>query len=193
MAKNKGDALVHTREVVDEIRHLTKMLNFNKGSCTQYGGDHIWCNINWGDNAPYWNQYYRVVRDYNYPFETKSEDCRILDLISEEINRLIDNQWEEDFTADANKLEIPIQHLMQVVQHITEDVEKVKCMEFNFDICVWGVRIQKADGLSMTEWLELQSASCFSVRDILVSMSQHTCLRHVNIVIYNAADVEGRM
>ncbi|CAG4926334.1 unnamed protein product [Colias eurytheme] len=132
MAKNKGDALVHTREVVDEIRHLTKMLNFNKGSCTQYGGDHIWCNINWGDNAPYWNQYYKVVRDYSYPFETKSDDCRILDLISEEINRLIDNQWEEDLTADVNKLEIPIQQLMHVVQHITQDVEKVKeLLEWN--------------------------------------------------------------
>ncbi|XP_045502792.1 uncharacterized protein LOC123699803 [Colias croceus] len=132
MAKNKGDALVHTREVVDEIRHLTKMLNFNKGSCTQYGGDHIWYNINWGDNAPYWNQYYKVVRDYSYPFETKSDDCRILDLISEEINRLIDNQWEEDLTADVNKLEIPIQQLMHVVQHITQDVEKVKeLLEWN--------------------------------------------------------------
>lgn len=70
MARNKLDSLVHTREVVDEIRHLTKMLNFNERYLDNGGnGKHIWYNINWGENAPYWNQYYKIVRDYNYPFE----------------------------------------------------------------------------------------------------------------------------
>lgn len=71
IAKNKIDSLVHTREVVDEIRHLTKMLNFNKESINQplENGVHTWHNINWGDNAPYWNQYYKVVREYNPPYE----------------------------------------------------------------------------------------------------------------------------
>lgn len=72
MAKNKMDTLVHTREVVDEIRLLTKMLNFNKNLCNQLqveNGTHTWFNINWGENAPYWNQYYKIVKAYNYPFE----------------------------------------------------------------------------------------------------------------------------
>lgn len=70
MAKNKTDNFDHTREVVDEIRHLTKMLNFNKDKTNdEFRGNHVWYNINWGDNAPYWNQYYKIVREYNYPFE----------------------------------------------------------------------------------------------------------------------------
>lgn len=71
MAKNKIDSLVHTREVVDEIRHLTKTLNFNKIAQNQHGdgASQIWANINWGENAPYWNQYYTIVKEYNYPFE----------------------------------------------------------------------------------------------------------------------------
>ncbi|CAK1548182.1 unnamed protein product [Leptosia nina] len=131
MAKNKIDSLVHTREVVDEIRHLTKMLNFDK-SCKQCGGDHILHNFNWGENAPYWNEYYKVVRDYNYPFETKSDECRILDLICEEINSLVDKQWDDEFPAEINRLEIPIDHLMKAVVHITDDVDKVKeLLEWN--------------------------------------------------------------
>uniref|UniRef100_A0A2A4JR26 Small RNA 2'-O-methyltransferase n=1 Tax=Heliothis virescens TaxID=7102 RepID=A0A2A4JR26_HELVI len=131
MAKNRFDSLVHTREVVNEIRHLTKTLNFNK--CSQPGdGSHLWCNINWGDNAPYWNQYYKLVREYIYPFEAKSEEVRILDLVSEEINRLIDTQFDEEFSVDVNRLEIPISHLMNVVQHITNDVDKVRdLLEWN--------------------------------------------------------------
>lgn len=68
LAKNKFDSLVHTREVVDEIKHLTKMLNF-KNEAKEKEGSQIWNNINWGENAPYWNQYYKIVREYKYPFE----------------------------------------------------------------------------------------------------------------------------
>ncbi|XP_047514104.1 uncharacterized protein LOC125055680 isoform X1 [Pieris napi] len=128
IAKNKIDSSF-TREVVDEIRHLKKMLNLNKEcECT---GEHTWFNINWGANAPYWNQYYRVVREYSYPFERKSDDSRILDLISEEINRLIDKQWDDDFPSEGN-LEIPLRLLMDVVAHLTNDVDKVKeLLEWN--------------------------------------------------------------
>ena len=70
LAKNKMDAFAHTREVVDEIRHLTKMLNFNRDNRNkEIQNEHIWYNINWGENAPYWNQYYKIIREYNYPFE----------------------------------------------------------------------------------------------------------------------------
>ncbi|XP_063891069.1 uncharacterized protein LOC110379170 [Helicoverpa armigera] len=131
MAKNRFDSLVHTREVVNEIRHLTKALNFNKFSQAE-DGSNLWCNINWGDNAPYWNEYYKTVREYIYPFETKSEEVRILDLISEEINRMIDTQYDEEFSVDVNRLEIPMSHLMNVVQHITDDVDKVRdLLEWN--------------------------------------------------------------
>ncbi|XP_053600608.1 uncharacterized protein Hen1 isoform X2 [Plodia interpunctella] len=140
MAKNKIDSLVHTREVVDEIRHLTKMLNFREATSDR--GDGMWCNINWGDNAPYWNQYYKLVREYSYPFETKSEEGRIIDLISEEINRLIDSQYDDDFTVDMHKMEIPLQYLMKVVEHITTDVERVQdILEWNGYEIVNGVVI----------------------------------------------------
>ncbi|CAG9783216.1 unnamed protein product [Diatraea saccharalis] len=130
MAKNKMHSLEHTKEVVDEIRHLTRMLNFNNDSRVQAEGDHTWHNINWGENAPYWNQYYQLVKEYTYPFEPKSEECRILDLISDEINRVVDMQCDEDM--DVNKVEIPIHHLMRVVQHITDDVDRVKdLLEWN--------------------------------------------------------------
>ncbi|CAB3259144.1 unnamed protein product [Arctia plantaginis] len=131
MAKNKIHS-VHTREVVDEIRQLTKTLKFNK--CIMDGpedGSTTWCNINWGDDAPYWNQYYKVVKEYNCPFETKSEECRILDLISEEINHLIDSQCDEAPTCVKNRLEIPLSDLMSVVEHITDDINLVR------DILVW--------------------------------------------------------
>lgn len=131
MAKNKIDSLVHTREVVDEIRHLTKTLNFNKFSRPE-DGSHIWNNINWGDNAPYWNQYYKIVRECIYPFEAKSEEARMLDLISEEINRLIDMQYDEEFSVDVNRLEIPLTQLMTVVHHITTDIDRVRdLLEWN--------------------------------------------------------------
>ncbi|XP_047541791.1 uncharacterized protein LOC125074500 [Vanessa atalanta] len=132
LAKNKTDNFDHTREVVDEIRHLTKMLNFNKDQSNKNILGSIWCNINWGENAPYWNQYYKTVREYTYPFEIKSDECRILDAISEEINRLIDVDQPENFTTDTQKLEIPIRQLMEAVEHITTDVDKVKdLLEWN--------------------------------------------------------------
>lgn len=131
MAKNKNDSLVHTREVVDEIRNLTKALKFNKCIANLSDDTNIWSNINWGDNAPYWNEYYKVVREFHCPFEAKSEECRILDLISDEINRIIDTQFEDDLSCDTNRVEIPLNHLMTVVQHITEDVGQVR------DILEW--------------------------------------------------------
>ncbi|KAJ8734592.1 hypothetical protein PYW08_013842 [Mythimna loreyi] len=131
MSKNRIDSIVHTREVVDEIRHLTKALNFHNFSQAENGG-HVWCNINWGDNAPYWNQYYKIVKEYAYPFETKSEEVRILDQVSEEINRLVDNQYDEEVSVDVNRMEIPLAHLMNVVRHITDDVDKVRdLLEWN--------------------------------------------------------------
>ncbi|KAG6457074.1 hypothetical protein O3G_MSEX010095 [Manduca sexta] len=133
MARNKSDSLLHTREVVNEIRNLTKMLNFNKDSPNREADEsHPWCNINWGEYAPYWNQYYKIVREYNYPFEVKSDDSRMLDLISEEINSLVDTQYDDEYSSDMNKLEIPLQYLMKVVSHITDDVERVKdLLEWN--------------------------------------------------------------
>ncbi|XP_030031096.2 uncharacterized protein LOC115447932 isoform X2 [Manduca sexta] len=133
MARNKSDSLLHTREVVNEIRNLTKMLNFNKDSPNREADEsHPWCNINWGENAPYWNQYYKIVREYNYPFEVKSDDSRMLDLISEEINSLVDTQYDDEYSSDMNKLEIPLQYLMKVVSHITDDVDRVKdLLEWN--------------------------------------------------------------
>ncbi|XP_046972913.1 uncharacterized protein LOC124539652 [Vanessa cardui] len=132
LAKNKTDNFDHTREVVDEIRHLTKMLNFNRDDSNKNMSGSIWCNINWGENAPYWNQYYKTVREYTYPFEIKSDECRILDCISEEINRLIDVDQPENFATDTQKLEIPIRQLMGAVEHITTDVDKVKeLLEWN--------------------------------------------------------------
>ncbi|KAJ8734235.1 hypothetical protein PYW07_014786 [Mythimna separata] len=95
-------------------------------------GGHVWCNINWGDNAPYWNQYYKVVKEYAYPFETKSEEVRILDQVSEEINRLIDTKYDDESSVDVNRMEIPLAHLMNVVRHITDDVDRVRdLLEWN--------------------------------------------------------------
>ncbi|XP_050352136.1 uncharacterized protein LOC126774635 [Nymphalis io] len=132
LAKNKTDNFDHTREVVDEIRHLTKMLNFNKDQSNENIQRSIWFNINWGENAPYWNQYYKTVREYNYPFKIKSDECRILDAISEEINRLIDVDQPLNFATDTQKLEIPIHQLMGAVEHITTDVDKVReLLEWN--------------------------------------------------------------
>lgn len=59
-------------------------------------------------------------------FQVKSDECRILDLISDEVNRLIDTQFDEDYSIEVNKLEIPMELLMRVVEHITDDVDKVK-------------------------------------------------------------------
>nr|XP_034840858.1 small RNA 2'-O-methyltransferase [Maniola hyperantus] len=131
MAKNKMDSYAHTREIVNEIRNLTKILNFNKERMDR-DFEGTWCNINWGTNAPYWNQYYRIVREYRYPFEVKTPETRILDLITEEINRLVDMECDEEMTSDMHKLEIPIGQLMRVVEHITTDVDKVKeLLEWN--------------------------------------------------------------
>lgn len=69
IVKNKSDSIIYTKEVVNDIRHLRKMLNFDKETVDHKHSMCIWRNINWGDDAPYWNQYYKVVRDYNYPFE----------------------------------------------------------------------------------------------------------------------------
>ncbi|CAH2100267.1 unnamed protein product [Euphydryas editha] len=137
LAKNKTDNFVHTREVVDEIQHLTKMLNFNRDKTNEeFQGNHIWYNINWGENAPYWNQYYKIVREYNYPFEIKSDECRILDLISEEINSLVDRVNPGDFSGDSHKIAIPLDQLMKTVEHITTDMDKVReLLEWNgYDI-----------------------------------------------------------
>ncbi|KOB73805.1 Uncharacterized protein OBRU01_10131 [Operophtera brumata] len=93
IAKNKVDSLVHTREVIDEIRHLTKMLNFNRSGINQSieNGVHIWHNINWGDNAPYWNQYYKLVREYNPPHEFD----------------------DDEGSVELSRLEIPMERLMR--------------------------------------------------------------------------------
>lgn len=59
-------------------------------------------------------------------FQAKSEEARMLDLISEEINRLIDMQYDEEFSVDVNRLEIPLTQLMTVVHHITTDIDRVR-------------------------------------------------------------------
>lgn len=137
MAKNKTDNFDHTREVVDEIRYLTKMLNFNRDKTNEeFRENHVWYNINWGDNAPYWNQYYKIVREYNYPFEIKSEESRILDTVSEQLNTFVDSVNPGHFSGESHKIAIPIDHLMKAVKHITTDVDKVKeLLEWNgYDI-----------------------------------------------------------
>nr|XP_032524665.1 uncharacterized protein LOC116775511 [Danaus plexippus plexippus] len=130
LIKHKTDALCHTREVVDEIKYLTKMLNFDKDSKNGLE-NHSWCNINWGENAPYWNQYYKVIKEYDYPYETKSDDCRILDVVCEKIDWLLDEN-DSTFLVEGHKLEIPVSYLMDTVKHITSDVDKVKeLLEWN--------------------------------------------------------------
>ncbi|XP_050674299.1 small RNA 2'-O-methyltransferase isoform X2 [Leptidea sinapis] len=165
IAKNKIDSLAYTREVVDEIKHLTRMLNFNKDGCGQRNGC-IWHNFNWGENAPYWNQYYKVVRDYSHPFEIKSEESLILDAISEEINLLIDSD-NVQYAIDVDKFEIPIAHLMEVVKHITNDTNKVKdLLEWNGYQVVDDVLIHSrlvvdtiSAGLEEDEWLDNDTLS----------------------------------
>lgn len=49
-----------------------------------------------------------------------------MDLISEEINRLIDMEYRDKAPTYADKFEIPIETLMDVVKHITDDTIKVK-------------------------------------------------------------------
>lgn len=68
-ANNKMDTLANTRHVVEEIKNLTKMLNFTRNISNENVCTSTWANINWGDNAPFWNQYYTVVREFKYPFE----------------------------------------------------------------------------------------------------------------------------
>ncbi|VVD02227.1 unnamed protein product [Leptidea sinapis] len=165
IAKNKIDSLAYTREVVDEIKHLTRMLNFNKDGCGQRNGC-VWHNFNWGENAPYWNQYYKVVRDYSHPFEIKSEESLILDAISEEINLLIDSD-NVQYALDVDKFEIPIAHLMEVVKHITNDTNKVKdLLEWNGYQVVDDVLIHSrlvvdtiSAGLEEDEWLDNDTLS----------------------------------
>ncbi|XP_013166440.1 PREDICTED: uncharacterized protein LOC106116927 [Papilio xuthus] len=132
MAKNKLDSIMHTREIVDEIRQLTKTLNLNRNTLEQQHKVCTWNNFNWGENAPYWNQYYRVVRDYNYPYEIKTEESRIIELISDEINELVDSQISSEGSMNSEKLEIPLEYLMRAVEHITDDMDKVKdLLEWN--------------------------------------------------------------
>ncbi|XP_063373873.1 uncharacterized protein LOC134661657 [Cydia amplana] len=103
---------------MDEILQLTDQL-----SCkiNQRFGDecHVWNNVNWGDNVPYWNQYYKVVGVYNFPYEGRPEEDVILEVLSEEINKCFDKH------VRGSKLGIPVEALMNAVKHITDDVEKV--------------------------------------------------------------------
>lgn len=57
--------------------------------------------------------------------QTRSEDNLILDLISDEINRISDTQDADDYSVHVSKLEIPIEKLMETVKHVTEDVDRV--------------------------------------------------------------------
>lgn len=57
--------------------------------------------------------------------KTRSEDNLILDLISDEINRISDTQDADDYSVHVSKLEIPIEKLMETVKHVTEDVDRV--------------------------------------------------------------------
>ncbi|XP_061715636.1 uncharacterized protein LOC133523910 isoform X2 [Cydia pomonella] len=103
---------------LDEILQLTDQL-----SCkiNHRSGDerHVWNNVNWGENVPYWNQYYKVVGVYNFPYEGRSEEDVILEVLSAEINKFFDKH------VRGSKLEIPVGALMDAVKHITDDVEKV--------------------------------------------------------------------
>ncbi|GBP96126.1 Small RNA 2'-O-methyltransferase [Eumeta japonica] len=117
--------------MVTKMRQLRKMLHIDnrefKDADIQVP---LWNNINWGENAPYWNQYYKIVREYKYPIEANSEEQRILDVITEEISKHVDLQDQND-NFDC-RTEIPIEQIMWAVEHITQDVDKIKeLLEWN--------------------------------------------------------------
>ncbi|XP_073967543.1 hen1 methyltransferase isoform X4 [Choristoneura fumiferana] len=168
--------LVHTRGVMDEVSYLTKMLNFN---CLTQGEEaNIWNNINWGDNAPYWNQYYKIVAVYNYPYEVKSEDNLILDLISDEINRLLDTQDVDEYSVHVSKLEIPIEKLMETVKHVTEDVDRViDLLEYNGyeidgDVVICSrVVVDDVSASTHDEWPDNETYSDWDTTDVNSTIS----------------------
>ncbi|XP_063547561.1 uncharacterized protein LOC134755014 [Cydia strobilella] len=114
MEKNEFDKMDWMDEILLLIDQLSCKIN-------QRSGDecHVWNNVNWGENVPYWNQYYKVVGVYNFPYEGRSEEDVILEVLSEEINKFFDKH------VLGRKLGIPVEALMDAVKHITDDVEKV--------------------------------------------------------------------
>lgn len=61
-----------------------------------------------------------------FSLQIKSEESRIIELISDEINELVDSQISSEGSMNSEKMEIPLEYLMRAVEHITNDMEKVK-------------------------------------------------------------------
>ncbi|XP_048005758.1 uncharacterized protein LOC125241358 isoform X1 [Leguminivora glycinivorella] len=101
-------------EILVLAEKLASKLNHRSGDA-----GHTWNNVNWGENVPYWNQYYTVMGEYTFPYEGRSKEDVILEVLSEEINKLFDKHVE------GNKLGVPVEMLMDAVKHVTDDVEKV--------------------------------------------------------------------
>ncbi|XP_063392643.1 uncharacterized protein LOC134678123 [Cydia fagiglandana] len=102
---------------MDDILQLTDRLSYK---INHRSGDecHVWNNVNWGENVPYWNQYYKVAGVYKFPYEGRSEEDVILEVLSEQINKFFEKHG-------GTNLEIPVEALMDSVKHITDDVEKI--------------------------------------------------------------------
>lgn len=67
IAKNKSCSQEHIKDIVGTVNNLMSMLNLYEDASIKKDG--IWYNINWGDDAPYWNQYYKMIKEYKYPFK----------------------------------------------------------------------------------------------------------------------------
>ncbi|XP_063633848.1 uncharacterized protein LOC134804667 isoform X2 [Cydia splendana] len=135
VASRLNNTILYVRHFSKITQYLMEKIEFNKMdwmdeilqlmdqlSCkiNHRSGDecHVWNNVNWGENVPYWNQYYKVVGVYKFPYEGRSEEDVILEVLSEEINKFFDMHG-------GGKLEIPVEALMDAVKHITDDVEKI--------------------------------------------------------------------
>ncbi|XP_011555432.2 uncharacterized protein LOC105386545 isoform X2 [Plutella xylostella] len=117
-----------TSEIVNEIKCISEMMELQTQNAP---GAPIWSNYYWGYNAPYWNQYYKVVQEYKYPLKAhQSKEETILDLLSFEITRLVDSQQDDDMSGE-NRLRIPLKRLVVIVKHITDDVDRIR------DILEW--------------------------------------------------------
>ncbi|XP_041974051.1 uncharacterized protein LOC121729562 [Aricia agestis] len=171
MAKNKPDTLANARDLLGEIRHLSKMATLDTEET-------IWKNINWGEDAPYWNKYYKIIKEYSYPFAARSEETRILEAISEEITRLTYTSGEDSFLQD-DKIEIPIGYIMGLVSHITDDEYQVReLLEWNgyevVDDTVVYTKLVENEPLDLQkDWIDVASTDWSSTDSQSLEMLQN--------------------
>lgn len=116
ITKNSDSPLFYMKSVVGYVNDVTKKSDLN----TKKEGP-IWNNINWGNNTPYWNQYYKVVKEWKYPFEDKQDKFDILNIISEEVDRIV--QENKDLT---DQIVIPMSRVMDLVKDVTDDEAYVR-------------------------------------------------------------------